>query len=153
MPCKIIFINMKTSLWVKVFLVLFSWKLDEDRMSAVFPGNISKILLKITQGKESLHEQERLWMKYKQLQRDFKIPQVRLLLWLDIFFFRTVGLAYAKCYKIILYLEHGISKQVAFFSISVNCLFSLVLLQSKRQRKQPLKNSFTLENNHWRNSY
>ena len=101
------------------------------------------LLLKITHGKESLHEQERLWMKYKHPQRDFKLPQIRLLLWLDFFFFfRTVGLAYEKCYKIILYLEHGISKQVAFVSISVNCPLSLVLLQSKRQRKQPLENGF-----------
>lgn len=41
MRYKIIFVNTKTLLWVKVFLVLFSWKLDEDRMSAVFPGNSS----------------------------------------------------------------------------------------------------------------
>ena len=79
------------------------------------------------------------WMKYKHLQRDFKIPQVRLLLWLDIFFFRTVGLAYAKCYKIILYLEHGISKQVAFFPLVWIASFHLCFYKARGKENSPLK--------------
>ena len=130
--------------WVKELLVLFPWKPRQDRMSAIFPETL--LMLKTTHGGESLPGLGRLGMHYKCLERDFSLPRVRLLLWLDVFFLSTLlEMCTWKCYKIVSYLEHRICEPVAFASITVSPLTWAPVWQ--RAKEITLENGFAPENN------
>lgn len=68
--------------WVKVFLVLCPGKQDKDSQLYF---QATSLLLKNLSMVNCLPMEEEDWIKYEFLQRDFSLPQIGLLLWLDVF--------------------------------------------------------------------